>query len=236
MKVYFEKEGLIESQEFYERDNPSYCLFSSISSVYPFVKFEEELADINDYCFFILCKLQEKIGELIQEAQAPYELINGYGEKEDFSEQELESFFDPEYMFSPVLTWETLSRDINKCTLLLLLLSYLESSLNEIVNWFCEEKAIPVGRKEKGESEISFSIKKIGQCCGCDLLRELERELDYLGKVKKIRNEFVHKEWAQTNDRYKKFRLCEVINVISSVFTKVEKAACDGKIIEKNWI
>lgn len=36
MRVYFDKEGLIESREFYTDKKIPYSLFSSISSVYPF--------------------------------------------------------------------------------------------------------------------------------------------------------------------------------------------------------
>lgn len=41
MKIYFDKEGLVESQEFYEDKELSYYLFSSVSTVYPFTKYEE---------------------------------------------------------------------------------------------------------------------------------------------------------------------------------------------------
>ena len=67
MKVYFDKEGLIESLEFYRDNNARYFLFFSVSSVYPFVKYEEELAEINDYCLFVLCQLENKLKALIAE-------------------------------------------------------------------------------------------------------------------------------------------------------------------------
>lgn len=210
MKVYFDKEGLIESHEFYEDKELPYSLFSSISSVYPFVKFEKELAEINDYCFFILCRLEDKLKELINESNAPFELIKGYQSEKYGTEEDVESFFSTEYMFSPVFTWEKLSRDINKCTLLLLLLSYLESSLNEIAKWFCEEKSILLGRKKVGNNEITFYIDKIGQCCCCNLVEVLENELSYLNRVRKIRNQFVHREWDQVERHYDRF--CIVIS------------------------
>lgn len=57
MEVYFDKEGLYESPEFYKDKQIPYLLFSSISTVYPFVEFEEELAEINDYSLFVLCQM-----------------------------------------------------------------------------------------------------------------------------------------------------------------------------------
>lgn len=130
--------------------------------------------------------------------------------------------------------WEKLSRDINKCTLLLLLLSYLEPSLNEIAKWFCEESSILLGRKGRWDNEISFYLGKIGECCSCNLLKALESELAYLDEVRKIRNQFVHREWNQVREHYCKFHLCDVVNVTSLIFTEVEKAACNRGINEEN--
>lgn len=163
MKVYFYEEGLIESQEFYTDNKAQYFLFRSISSVYPLVKFEEELAEINDYCVFILSKIEDKLNTLIKDSDVHFELIKG-------------------------------------CQLL----SYLESSLNEIANWFCKERSVS------------------------------ENELVFLNKVRKIRNKFVHREWEQLEKHYDQFRLCEVFNVISIFFTEIEKAACNIGIIEGN--
>lgn len=234
MKVYFDREGLIESYEFYSTNESTYFLFSSISTVYPFTKFEEELAEINDYCLFILRQLEDKLKTLIKDSGGRFEFVNSYQSAKDNSEEEIEEFFNSDYMFSPVLTWEKLSRDINKCTLLLLLLSYLESSLNEIAKWFCDESSINLGRKESGTSEIIFYLEKIGQCCHSNLINTLENEIVYLNEVRKIRNQFVHREWEQINQHYDKFRLCDVFNTISIFFTEIEKAACNHGIIEEN--
>ncbi len=231
MKIYFDTEGLIESNRLYfEEEEAPYSLFSSVSSVYPFVKYEEELAEINDYCCFILCQLENKLKELIKDSDVPFELVKSY-QREKQTKKDLNDIFDPAYMFSPVTTWEKLSRDINKCTLLLLILSYLESSLNEIAKWFCEERLISLGQKEKGISAVAFYLKKIGECCQCDLIKTLENELKYLNMVRKIRNQFVHSEWEQMDGHYDKFRLCDVFNAASKFLTEIENAACNAGII-----
>ncbi len=231
MKIYFDTEGLIESNRLYfEEEEAPYSLFSSVSSVYPFVKYEEELAEINDYCCFILCQLENKLKELIKDSDVPFELVKSY-QREKQTKKDLNDIFDPAYMFSMVNTWEKLSRDINKCTLLLLILSYLESSLNEIAKWFCGECSIPLRQKDKGSSAVAFYLKKIGECCRCDLIKALENELKYLDKVRKIRNQFVHSEWEQMDGHYDKFRLCDVFNAASKFLTEIENAACNAGII-----
>lgn len=235
MKVYFDKEGLIESLEFY-RDNNARYFFFSVSSVYPFVKYEEELAEINDYCLFVLCQLENKLKALIAESEGRFELVKGYRRQREYTVEELDVFFDPAYMFSPVTTWENLSHDINKNTMLLLLLSYLESSLNEIAQWFCEVCSIPLGKKQKGTNEIAFYIQKIGECCQCDLTETLQKELLYLGRVRKIRNRFVHKAWEQEEEQYDQFYLCDVFRVVSMIFTQIERAACHKGIIEEDQL
>ena len=120
--------------------------------------------------------------------------------------------------------------------MLLLLLSYLESSLNEIAQWFCEVCSIPLGKKQKGTNEIAFYIQKIGECCQCDLTETLQKELLYLGRVRKIRNRFVHKAWEQEEEQYDQFYLCDVFRVVSMIFTQIERAACQKGIIEEDQL
>lgn len=101
MNVYFDREGLVDSREFYEDKELPYALFSSMSSVYPFVKFEEELAEINDYCLFLLCRLEDKLKMLIEDSKVPFHLVEGYRRAEECTEEELEELFDPRiYVFS----------------------------------------------------------------------------------------------------------------------------------------
>lgn len=110
----------------------------------------------------------------------------------------------------------------------------MESSLNEIAKWFCEECSITQGQKGKGSSVVAFYLEKIGQCCNCDFVKILDKELEYFNKVRKIRNQFVHSEWQMEEEYYDKFRLCDVLNIASKFFTEIEKAACNKGIIEEN--
>lgn len=50
-------------------------------------------------------------------------------------------------------------------------------------------------------------------------------ELEYYDSIRKIRNQFVHNEWEQITDRYKKFVLADVIDMISHVIMKIEQSA-----------
>ena len=74
-------------------------------------------------------------------------------------------------------------------------------------------------------------MRKIGQCCKCDLEKTLENELAYLNRVRKIRNQFVHRGWSMAEEDYDEFRLCEVIDAAAKIFAETEKAACDAGII-----
>lgn len=51
----------MESGMLYHMETPPYLLFTSISGVCPYVKYEEQSADINDYCLLILNTLKSKI-------------------------------------------------------------------------------------------------------------------------------------------------------------------------------
>ncbi len=231
MEVFLPNEGLVESRNLNE--NCRYKLYETISTVYPFVKFQEELKEINDYCYFIIKQITDKILMLIEKSNCNFEIVERKKTIEEIDEWDFEEITDPAFSNSGVLKWENILNDINKPSMLLILISYLESSLDEIASWFCEERKINIGRKERGISSIEFHLKIIGECCHCDLLSILSNELEYLRKIKKIRNKIVHKEWNQVEKFDDKFYLSDVFNVISDIFSKVEKAAIEAKIIEE---
>ena len=118
-----ELERLVESdsREHYE-GTAGYLLFTTDSAVVPFVKYEEQLAEINDYCFYLLQSLRKRA----LEAETAAHGVEGHV---------------PEmwnYQYGKVLSWKFLYQDINKCIMLLLPLAFFESTLNEIANWFSD--------------------------------------------------------------------------------------------------
>ena len=62
MKIYFNDENLINSHQS-DREK-KYLLFRSRSGVFPFVKYEEDLSALNDYCCLILGSLKQKSAEV----------------------------------------------------------------------------------------------------------------------------------------------------------------------------
>lgn len=208
-------ERLVQSNsaEHYE-GTAGYWLFLTESGIFPFVKWEEQLAKINDYCCYLLSCLEAKVKEF-----APFDIS-----KDDWDAPAT-------WEYHQLLTWEFLYRDINKCTLLSLLLVFLESSLSEIANWFSDKAGLTSAWKKVRNPKVSDYLLQIGTCCKADLLQDLAEELSYYDTVRKIRNQFVHNEWEQCTDRYKKFVLAEVIDMISHVLAKVENVAMASGLI-----
>ena len=188
-----------DSIEHYE-GTAGYLLFTTKSAIFPFVKFEEQLSAINDYCLYLLTCLKAKVKEF-----EPFEI-----EKDNWNAPK---------------SWEFLYQDINKCTLLSLLLAFFESTLNEITNWFSDEAGKTAEWKKVRNPKVSDYITQIGKCCEADLQCELADELVYYDSIRRIRNQFVHNEWDQLTDRYKKFVLADVIHMISHVIMKIEQRA-----------
>ena len=192
-----------------------YLLFTTQSAIFPFVKFEEQLSEINDYCLYLLTCLKAKVKEF-----EPFDI-----DKEDWDAPR-------SWEYHKLLSWEFLYQDINKCTLLSLLLAFFESSLNEITNWFSDEAGMIAEWKKVRNPKVSDYIVQIGKCCKADLRQEFADELAYYDSIRKIRNQFVHNEWEQITDRYKKFVLADVINMISRVIMKVEQTALFSGLIK----
>ena len=199
-------------EHYYGRAN--YRLFTTDSGIFPFVKYEEQLAEINDYCCYLLECMKNKVCE-----------FQSY-------DRDIDYYDTPEsWEYSKFLSWDFLYRDINKCTLLLLLLAFFESTLNEIANWFSEITGQASEWKKIRNPKVSDYIRQIGSCCKTDLKNTLTNELIYYDSIRKIRNKFVHNEWGQIPDRYKKFILADVIDMISRVVAEVERSAMEAKLI-----
>lgn len=92
------------------------------------------------------------------------------------------------------------------------------------------------GKETERNQRNCVLYSKIGECCQCDLTETLQKELLYLGRVRKIRNRFVHKAWEQEEEQYDQFYLCDVFRVVSMIFTQIERAACHKGIIEEDQL
>ena len=157
------------SYEHYE-GNAGYFLYTTDSSIFPFVKYEEQLAEINDYCHYLLTYLKKKVREF-----EPFDIDN-------------DGIFNApvSWEFHNFLSWSFLYRDINKHTLLLLLLAFFESTLNEIANWFSDMTGRSSEWKKVRNPKVSDYLCQIGLCCKADLQSALADELAYYNTVRKI--------------------------------------------------
>ncbi len=208
-------ERLVESDSIEHLEGSAgYLLFTAQSSIFPFVKFESQLSEINDYCLYLLTCLKAKVAEF---------------EPFDIADVDLDA--PSSWGYYKFLSWQFLYQDINKCTLLSLLLAFFESTLNEITIWFSDEAGTASEWKKVRNPKVSDYIAQIGKCCGTDLQHELADELAYYDSVRRIRNRFVHNEWEQLSDRYKQFVLADVIDMISHVIMKIEQTALFSGLI-----
>ncbi len=187
--------------------NAGYLLFVTESGVFPFVKYEEQLAKINDYCLYLLICLKEKVDTF-----------------EPFDIDEHDWAGPVSWEHSQFLSWSFLYEEINKYTLLLLLLAFFESVLSEIANWFSDITGNSQWKKVRNP-KVSDYIRQIGMCCRADLQDSLADELAYYDSIRKIRNQFVHHTWEQMTDQHEKFALADVINMISRVIAGIEQSA-----------
>ena len=207
---------LVETNSFFFNDGnePSYNLFFSKTNVYPIVKYEKQLQQINDYCYMTMKSFEYKIDELGHFAS---NLSDMQYEFEEFT----------------IGSWKDLSDDISRCTLLMLLLSYLESSLHEIAKWFCDKKSVIFIEHSK-TNNIKHFLEIIGRCCGNDIIVALPYEMNILNGAISVRNKFVHKPWDSQFNRDKMFDLCKIINTLAEIFATVETRAIAACILKES--
>lgn len=207
------REGLWESNSAaHDEGRAGYCLYLCRSGIFPLVKYEEQLAQINDYCLYLLTCLEEKVASLAPAKE--------------------EGWFAPiTWQGHSYFGWRAMHEEVNKGTMLLLLLAFLETSLQELTEWFSGLAGWPAERKNVRNSKVSNQLHQLGQCCGRDLREELAAELTYYDKVRRIRNRFVHSQWDQMGDWPQQFSLAEVIDMISRILTGVEDAGLSAGLI-----
>lgn len=229
---------LVESSYYFNSSKDvDYFIYFSKSGIYPFVKFEEEISEINDYCYFVQNDLHERVLSIRDGKVDRFSVLSDEGRlasiEKDCSDFEFyigEAEIELGYI-SDLLTWKNLANDISRCSMLTLWLAYLESALDEIGHWFCERKEISFGRKPRSITGVEHALQKIGACCQCDMLSILSKELAFYHEIQKIRNQFMHHEWEQVSDRSERFELNRVIDLVSTVIACVEHEALCASII-----
>ncbi len=208
------REGLWESASAaHDEGRAGYRLYLCRSGIFPLVKYEEQLAQINDYCLYLLTCLEEKVTSL-----APAEKDRGW-------------FAPVTWQVHCYYGWLSMYQEVNKGTMLLLLLAFLETSLQELTEWFSDLAGRLAQWKKVHNPKVSDQLQQLGRCCGRDLREELAAELACYNKVRRIRNRFVHSQWDRMGDWPRQFSLAEVIDMISRILTRVEEAGLSAGLI-----
>ena len=161
-----------------------YMLFYSLSDAFLMVKYEDELGNINDYVYFNnlnLCRILDEKKEETNLAKNVDKYIEYYGETIEACE-------------SNEITWEWLTKKVNKCNNIVLFLSFIEGALKEILDYYAKEKKYVKQIKDRNLSNIEYYINQIGNCTKYDIKSKLEDELEIINVARRIRNIFVH-EW-----------------------------------------
>lgn len=208
-----------------------YMLFYSLTNVFPMIKYEEELGHINDYIYHNnknFNKILEEMNNKVDEAKNASPRGEYYGENIMFREADQ-------------ATWEWLVEKVNKCSNIVLFLSFLEGALKEIYDWFSEEKNYKGCNKKREMSDIQYYIEEIGKCCNYDLYNNLEEELETIVTAKRIRNIFVHEWDAYYNKKsniildkeLNNFKIIKLIDSISKILYLCEYAGLKGNILKK---
>lgn len=222
-ELYLENEKLIPFRTTYP-----YKLFETKSNLWLYCKYQEELANVNDYIYHNNDYLAKKIKELkenlrkIKKSPDTYKIY-------DFE-------VDDEFLFSEeLMTWEYLLEKVNKCSNVILLLSLLEGILKEILEFYSKEKKYILEKRKKSENKSEYYLKQISRCCNYDLkLTNSTKKI--FDDAKKIRNLFTHEWNIETKEEQKRlqsFKISNLINTLSNILEKCEQAGIEAKIIEK---
>lgn len=213
----------------YEENIP-YQLFVTNTGMFPFVKYEKHMAHLNDFIYYnnqsLYTILEEKYGDCKELS------TSDYGSPFSFEEIEFRS--------GDYLSWQWLVEEVNKCNNIVLLLSFLEGTLKEIFDWYCEETKYMSDKKKKVIGKIEYYICAIADCCQFSIHCNLQHEFEIIEKAKEIRNIFVHEWDAYYHEKHfevlrnelKKFKITLLIDAISKIIGACEKAGIDFGILK----
>lgn len=131
MHILFDDEKIVCSCDYVASDC-GYYLFKSKSGVYPFVRFEEDIYSINDYCFLVLRSLKAKLNSVAQLGEVKVSENTFTKNEKDFFESYVKSGSNN----YGLLKWCKVANEINKQTILVMLLAFLKVRLMNYLNGF----------------------------------------------------------------------------------------------------
>lgn len=208
-----------------------YMLFYSLTGIFPMVKYEEELKNINDYVYHN----QINLNSILENLQSKTEQAK--------NEDTYTEYYDEIIMASESneTNWRWIIKTVNKCNTIVLFLSFIEGALKEICNWFSEHTQYTIQDKARKISNIEYYIKQISNCCNYDILSNIKSELGIVRTSARVRNIFVHEWDAYYNEKNRIFfdntlktlKVTKLIDAISQILYFCEYAGVKAKILER---
>ena len=197
--------------------HPKYDLYYCESGRFPMLKFQEEIEDLNQYCYELINTISKKLDH----AETKFEKQKNEKTRvyvEDFG---LFTSYETEMSFqSEVYKWDWLNKTVNASTLTILLYSFIESRMNEVYQMFMEMGLIKKSAAPKNTAKLDVYLKALQSTGLCQ--DEIENLISFFKKVRPVRNAFAHNDWDSLKSNLSEFKLIEFIEAIVNTFKIVD--------------
>ena len=207
------KHGLYWSRSWVEDDDgqilvDTFYLYDPERASMLFFPLFDRLRQLNDYCFSQLVSSEQKLAELMVQRDAA--MAQRYGGGEELA-----------YLADEIPLWEHNVAVIAKANPIILLCSFVEWGLKEVVKDIC---GLVQNKTGKNISDFEFYVNFLKKECALDLNIE-EYVIEQINAFRRVRNSFAHGKWNLLEGELADISLRSCFDVVSTLFEKIEKAA-----------
>jgi hypothetical protein len=200
----------------------NYYIYKSKSGDVGFIQIEEEISQLNNYCWLITNGVDEKLNSLknnLNDAQLNPNKIIGNGNFGGVANSDivdgLEQFVLPQ--------WEDTKKFVLPATCIVLTYIFVEKSLKHLCNYFSEENSLTNKIKQgAGQSKVEASIEFIKNNFFPNLT--IDNEIwDLLKKAQTVRNSYAHGDWDDIRQEIQSIDIVSIFDISSKLFYEIEK-------------
>ena len=201
--------------EFVRCKQTDYQLYEG--NIYPFVEFGDQLRALNDYCFLVAQAVQEELlekqSQLFHSKSCPEEELYWLA---PFTRTELLLGMEEQQA-----QWEW-AACISAAHLVMLLYAFLERTLREVYQWFCEEKWLCQKQPVKNPKVYSWLYQLLDMDADT-FCQQYPQMFQRLEQCRRIRNNFAHQSpEGGSGQMWDNLRLIDLFNLLSEILYLLE--------------
>jgi hypothetical protein len=198
----------------------NYLFVAGDSSQPIFHGIQEEMAQLNDFCFLSLQSTSNRVKELEQKAKR---FRSGEERLEDPNLGDVSSEVAWGIEEFEIPRWKDTEQFMVRAMCLVLLSAFLEKSLKELALYLSDPESVRF-KKKSNLGEIASLLIYLKEVCRLEF-KEPEASEIAREKCRTIRNDFAHGHWMKVKDNVANYSLSAAFGAVTALMEVIDKAS-----------